>query len=430
MKTQNKIPVGKVARATKFAQTGLKLSGNVVKHYVKRVSNQRTDNAQLHEENAEDVFNLLSNLKGGALKVAQMLSMDKNMLPTAYSKKFELSQFSAPPLSGPLVLKTFKTYFGKSPSQLFDTFDMNASNAASIGQVHRASLDGKSLAVKIQYPGVRDSLKTDLLMAKPIASKLMSIPASELEMYMTEVESKLLEETDYALEFQRSVEISSVMKHHKNLVFPNYYSDLSSEKILTMDWIEGTHISEFINQNPSQEERNFYGQIIWDFYQFQIHKLKKVHADPHPGNFLITNDNKLGVLDFGCVKEIPHEFYSPYFELMLGKTIENPDEFYESLLKLDLIRSTDSEENKELLLSTFHKAIGLIIKPLTQETFDFSDNQFFEDVYNMGENMSKSSKLRKLSGRGNQHAIYVNRTYFGLYNLLHVLGAQVKTSLN
>lgn len=428
MKTQDKLPVSKVARATKFAKTGLKISGNTIKHYAKRVTNQRSDNSALHEENAEEVFGLLSNLKGGALKVAQMLSMDKNMLPAAYSKKFELSQFSAPPLSGPLVLKTFKKYLGKSPSQIFESFNMEAKNAASIGQVHQAQKDGKTLAVKIQYPGVRESLKTDLMMAKPVASKLMNVPTSELEMYMQEVEEKLLEETDYQLELKRSMEISKAMKHIDNLVFPEYYPAMSSDKILTMDWIDGIHLSEFVEQNPTQQERNYYGQILWDFYQYQIHQLRKVHADPHPGNFLITENKKIGVLDFGCVKEIPEDFYKPYFKLMLGETIHDEQKFYESLIELDLIRAADSEENKTLLLETFYKAIGLMIQPLTQPKFNFADKSFFEEVYKMGETISKSSKLRKLSGRGNQHAIYVNRTYFGLYNLLHVLEAEVKTN--
>src|SRR5690606_15624635 len=109
---------------------------------------------ELNEDNAADIYTSLSELKGSALKVAQMLSMDKNILPKAYVDKFSLSQYNAPPLSGPLIMQTFKKNFGSTPDKIFDEFDLKSTNAASIGQVHKAKLNGEKLAVKIQYPGV------------------------------------------------------------------------------------------------------------------------------------------------------------------------------------------------------------------------------------------------------------------------------------
>src|SRR6202012_5049927 len=156
-KEQNSIPTTKAQRSAKFVTTGVKIGGNYVKHYAKKLFNPEMDKTELNEDNASDIYESLSELKGSALKVAQMLSMDKNLLPQAYVDKFSQSQYNAPPLSGPLIVQTFKKYFGKTPDKIYDKFNIRSSNAASIGQVHEAELDGRKLAVKIQYPGVGDS---------------------------------------------------------------------------------------------------------------------------------------------------------------------------------------------------------------------------------------------------------------------------------
>ncbi|MBY0433694.1 MAG: AarF/ABC1/UbiB kinase family protein, partial [Cyclobacteriaceae bacterium] len=175
MKEQQSIPTTKVQRATHFITTGARIGRNYLKHYGKKLVDPTTTKDQLHEDNASDIYNSLSELKGSALKVAQMLSMDKNLLPKAYQQQFTMAQYSAPPLSYPLVVKTFQKYFEKSPTQIFDAFSHQASNAASMGQVHRATLKGKTYAVKIQYPGVSDSVKSDLKMVKPIALSMFKL---------------------------------------------------------------------------------------------------------------------------------------------------------------------------------------------------------------------------------------------------------------
>jgi predicted unusual protein kinase regulating ubiquinone biosynthesis (AarF/ABC1/UbiB family) len=229
IKEQQSIPVSKVQRAAKFISTGAKVGGNYMKHYAKKVVNPSMTNEQLHTDNATDIYNSLSQLKGSALKVAQMMSMDKNILPRAYQDKFTMAQYSAPPLSYPLVVKTFQKHFGKTPEQIYDTFTRSAVNAASIGQVHQATKDGKKLAIKIQYPGVADSVSSDLKLVRPFALRLLNMNEKELDHYMEEVEEKLLEETDYVLEVERSKEISEACSHIDNLNFPKYYNELSSE---------------------------------------------------------------------------------------------------------------------------------------------------------------------------------------------------------
>jgi len=426
MKTIDSIPTSKIQRASKLVSTGAKVGVNYLKYYGDKIVNTKEDaKNRLNKNNASDIYNGLKQLKGSALKVAQMLSMEKSILPQAYVEKFSLAQFSVPPLSPPLVIKTFKKYFGRHPNELFDTFNATSVNAASIGQVHIAEKNGKKLAVKIQYPGVAESIASDLAMVKPIAMSMFNIKGKDSDKYFKEVENKLVEETNYILEMQQSKEIALACGHISNLMFPEYYEELSSERIITMDFMKGEHLSEFTAYNTDQEKSNQLGQALWDFYMFQIHNLKKVHADPHPGNFLVNKEGKLIALDFGCMKTIPMEFYTPYFELAKPENINNQDYFVQKLYELEILRKDDSERELTFFTDMFHEMLSLFTQPFHQENFDFSDANFFGKIAELGERYSKSTDLKKMNGnRGSKHFIYINRTFFGLYNLMFDLKAQ------
>jgi predicted unusual protein kinase regulating ubiquinone biosynthesis (AarF/ABC1/UbiB family) len=432
MKEQDKIPVSKVKRAAKLVSTGAKIGGNYVKYYAKKVVGNEHAKQDLIEDNAEDIYKSLSELKGGALKMAQIISMDKGMMPAAFTEKFAQAQYSAPPLSYPLVVKTFRQNFGKSPSEIFDTFSKHATNAASIGQVHKASLNGKTFAVKIQYPGVADSVKSDLKLVKPIAMRMMGVKEKEIKQYLDEVESKLLEETDYKLELKQSIEVGSACKKMDGVFFPNYYPALSGDRILTMDWLEGMHIKEFLKTNPTQETKNLIGQRLWDLYDFQLNNLKAIHADPHPGNFLFKADGSVGVIDFGCVKRIPEEFYSKYFRLMDDRLLHNSDdELMRLFIDLDFITTEDSEEERNMFFDVFKNLMQLLTKPFRADEFYFGGDKYYNSVHEYGLELSKRKDLKKAgNARGSKHLVFVNRTYLGLYSLLNELNATIKTTVS
>ncbi|MDH3708456.1 MAG: AarF/UbiB family protein [Cyclobacteriaceae bacterium] len=428
MKEQVKIPTGKVRRATRFLATGAKVGGNYVKHYTKKVLTGDSDETDLHQSNAEDIFESLSELKGSVLKVAQMLSLDKQALPVEYLRKFSEAHYQTPPLSYPLVVRTFRQELGCSPSDFFDTFSKNAVNAASIGQVHRATKEGKTLAVKIQYPGVAQSVSSDLKMAYPIAKTLFKMNPQDLQQYMKEVEEKLLEETDYQLELERSIDLSQRCAHLDNLVFPTYYPQWSSKRIITMDWQPGCHLEEWLEKSADQETRNRIGQTLWDFYQYQIHHLRQLHADPHPGNFIVRDNGQVAVIDFGCIKELPEDFYHSYFKLLDPQQLNHPNLRESLFLELGFLHQDDEPQHREFFERTFTESIELLGRPFFQEYFDFSDSGYFEEIYEMGSELSKAPQMRNSKhGRGSRHGLYLNRTYFGLYYLLHHLGAKVQT---
>jgi len=280
------------------------------------------------------------------------------------------------------------------------------------------------LAVKIQYPGVAESIKSDLSLVKPIAIKMFNIKGKDSDKYFKEVEDKLTEETNYSLEIKQSQEIAKACGHIPNILFPTYYKEYSSNRILTMDYMQGEHLSEFAKHNTDQEKSNRLGQALWDFYMHQIHNLKKVHADPHPGNFLINENTQLVALDFGCMKAIPDEFYSPYFELANSNVINNSNLFSKKLYELEILTPNDTKEETLFFTAMFHELLSVFTLPFQQDVFDFSDSEFFGKIGDLAERYSKNTELRKFnSNRGSKHFIYMNRTFFGLYNLMFDLKA-------
>ena len=426
MKSIDRIPTSKIQRASKIVSTGLKVGVNYAKYYgQKLVIDENQAKQELNSANAEDIYDGLKELKGSALKVAQMLSMEKNILPRAYVENFSLAQFSVPPLSAPLVKKTFRRYFSKNPEDVFDRFSEQSVNAASIGQVHKAVLGEKTLAVKIQYPGVAESISSDLALVKPIAKKMFNIKGEDSNDYFLEVEHKLIEETDYTRELNQSAQMAEDCAHIPNLRFPSYYPELSCDRILTMDWMQGQHLSDWCQSPFTSEQGQNLGQTLWDFYMYQMHVLRRIHADPHPGNFLIDDQDNLMVIDFGCLKEIPEDFYGPYFELAQKENLQNPEYFERQLYALEILKPEDSPKEKEFFRSIFHEMLSLFTKPFQGEIFDFSNQEFFDQIGELGQKYANDSALKEMNGnRGSKHFIYINRTFFGLYNLMFDLKAK------
>ena len=424
---QKEIPTSKIERAMKFAKTGAKVGGNYLKHYTKKAFGSEATSEDLDKANAALVFETLGELKGSALKAAQMMSMDKHILPKAYVEQFALAQYSAPPLSLPLVVKTFQQNFGKSPLEIFDEFSKEAVHAASMGQVHKASLNGKVLAIKIQYPGVADSVESDLNMIKPIALKIMNANETEVEEHFKEIKDRLIEETDYKLELERSVLLSEKCKNLPNISFPTYYAEWCSDRVLTMDWVTGLPLKAFIATNPSQEIRNKVGQTIWNFYQYQVRVLNMFHADPHPGNFLIDANGNVTVIDFGCVKVLPTDFYESYSRLLSKEWIDDDAKLLQVFKELTLILETDNVKTVDFLFQFAAKTVRHITKPFFADSFDFGDDSFIQNIINTEEIFElKKELLKSRQARGPKDAIYLNRTYFGVYNILNELKAVIK----
>ena len=215
----------------------------------------------------------------------------------------------------------------------------------------------------------------------------------------------------------------------EGVFFPRYYPEFSGKRIITMEWLEGLHLADFLKTNPSQDTRDLVGQRLWDFYHYQIHELFKLHADPHPGNFLFRPDGTLGILDFGCVKEIPESFYRNYFGMVRRDLLAEGNEAERDILfrNMGFIYDRDSPSERRMFTELFCEMIELLARPFHSDVFDFKDETYFKQIYAMSERVQADRNVRSnKSVRGKKDAIYIDRTYFGIYHILHDLGARIQ----
>jgi predicted unusual protein kinase regulating ubiquinone biosynthesis (AarF/ABC1/UbiB family) len=412
-----------------LAGAGARVGMNYLKHYGRQAISGHADANDLQERNANEVFRTFSELKGGPLKLAQMLSIDQSLLPPAYAKQFARAQYSAPPLSYPLVVRTFRREFGKDPREVFDTFEPQAAHAASIGQVHRATRGGRTFAVKIQYPGVAESLRSDLGVVKPIALQILGLRERDVSAYFREVEARLLEETDYEKELTNATSLSAACAHLPQIRFPEYHPEFSNRRVITMDWMDGEPFDVFADGPAPQALRDTIGQVLWDFYAHQIHNLRTFHADPHPGNFLINGD-QLCVLDFGCTKSIDADFHAKQFAFLDPALETNPARLAATMESMAILLPSDTPAQRAHLMTLCQTSLELLARPFRTGEFDFGDPTFMSAIYELGEENRKNDTLRGIRGqRGSADTIYLNRTFFGLYSLLTRLRAHIKTPL-
>jgi predicted unusual protein kinase regulating ubiquinone biosynthesis (AarF/ABC1/UbiB family) len=429
LSAQESIRSHRLDRMAALAGTGARVGMNYLKHYGRQAISGHADANDLQERNANEVFRTFSELKGGPLKLAQMLSIDQSLLPPAYAKQFARAQYSAPPLSYPLVVRTFRREFGKDPREVFDTFEPQAAHAASIGQVHLATRGGRTFAVKIQYPGVAESLRSDLGVVKPIALQILGLRERDVTAYFREVETRLLEETDYEKELTNATSLSAACAHLPQIRFPEYHPEFSNRRVITMDWMDGEPFDVFADGPAPQALRDSIGQALWDFYAHQIHNLRTFHADPHPGNFLINGD-QLCVLDFGCTKSIDADFHAKQFAFLDPALETNPARLTTAMESMAILLPSDTPAQRAHLMSLCQTSLELLARPFRTGEFDFGNPTFMSAIYELGEENRKNDTLRGIRGqRGSADTIYLNRTFFGLYSLLTRLRARIKTPL-
>ena len=417
-------PSSKFERSKIIAKTGLKVGTNYAQRYLKKkVLGQNGDDKNFHKSNANEVFKEFTKLRGTALKIAQGMSMDQGFLPEEFAEVMTQAQYSVPPINKALVRTIIKRELGDYPEKIFAKFDAEAFAAASIGQVHKAELkDGRKVAVKIQYPNVRETIDSDMAVARQLAKRIIK-KGSDIDPYFNEIRDTLLEETDYINEGAQIDEFRQRFGSD-TIVIPEWIKEFSTEKVLTMTFIEGRHMGDFLKENPSQDERNHFGQLIWNFFHEEIRVGGAVHADTHPGNFLFTYDGKLGVIDFGCVKLFPEEFFRNYLKLLPTHLADDQDAIRDLYIKLDVINPTAKEQERELEYYHFAKNYGIMFsKPYRYDSFNFDNPAYDAEIRHFTKEAPLSNELR-----GSKHFLYTSRVHTGLYSILIKMGAQIDTT--
>jgi len=417
-------PSSKFDRSKIFAKTGIKVGTNYAQRYLKKkITGKESDDGAFHSENAKEVFKEFTKLRGTALKIAQGMSMDQGFLPEAFAEVMTQAQYSVPPINKALVRSIIKRELGDYPEKLFKSFDSVAFAAASIGQVHRAELkDGRKVAIKIQYPNVRETINSDMAVAKALAKRLIK-KGSDIEPYFQEIRNTLLEETDYEHEGTQIDQFRARFGSDEVLI-PEWIQEFSTGRVLCMTFIEGKHLGELLAQEPSQEERNRFGQLLWDFFHEEIRLGGYVHADTHPGNFLFTEDGKLGVIDFGCVKKFPDEFFMNYLKLLPTHLADDKEAIRDLYIKLNVINTESENQDREEEYYNFARNYGIMFsKPYKEDVFDFNDPEYDRTIRHFTKEAPLSNELR-----GSKHFLYTSRVHTGLYSILIKLGAQISTT--
>jgi len=326
---------GRTKRALQVSSLTTSVGSSYLWHTLKRpfqtAGKKEQELLDLHLKNALRIVESSRELRGAFMKLVQMLSMRSDIFPPEVVNILSVVQSSVPPMDYDLIRVQVKNELGKYPEQLFKRFDREAFAAASLGQVHRARLkSGEDVVVKIQYPGVDETVVQDLKNMKALLHVCTLITRDVLrqkfdasEIYQ-EMEERLREELDYVHEANNIALFQRLFADDEAVIIPQVYLDFSSRRVLTMEFVDGYKLQDILAPGVDQELKDWvaikYFRITWQ----QIFEFGVLHTDPHPGNYLVTYHPKLAMLDFGSVRVFPEEIRKGYHTL--AKAILERDE--------------------------------------------------------------------------------------------------------
>lgn len=284
------------------------------------------------ESHAQDLMLAFGNLKGPLMKVGQILATIPEALPPEYAKAFQELQSNAPSMGWAFVRRRMKTELGRDWHSHFSDFGKEAAAAASLGQVHKATLlNGREVACKLQYPDMKSAIDVDLRQLKIIFGIYKSYDKSiSTQQIQQELAARLYEELDYRLEAKSCRLYRNMLTDEANVHVPEVIDDLSTDRLLTSTWLEGNKILNYTD--ASLEQRNLIALNLFRAWYVPLYHYGVIHGDPHPGNYTVRDDLSLNLLDYGCIRVFRPEF------------IEGVIELYNALMHNDVKRSAAAYE--------------------------------------------------------------------------------------
>lgn len=425
---QNKIPTTKISRGAVVGKAMLKIgvaqsTGVVKRAFMSKEKKEESQN-ETHAEIAKVIIESLGTLKGISVKIAQQVALGLPFLPKEYLDEISKSFNSIPPINKALIRKIIKQELKAYPQEVFESFESEAFGAASLGQVHLATLNGEKLAVKVQYPGITKSIDSDLGVLKFALTRFAK--GGNIDHLMDEVEARLNEEVDYEIEAENTEFFYNNLKHDL-IVIPKIKEEFSTKTVLTSSFLEGDSFEKFLARNPSQEERNHYAQLIFNSFFMGLYHIQMIHADPNPGNFIFMADKKLGLIDFGCVKKLDDAFLTSFSKLHVALMDEISDEeVTQQYAAMGMIDYEEKEKMLEFYLEVIKPLDRIYIEIFHGDSYDFKENsdfskRGFETI------MEVQKKQITAVHNMNEDYIFVDRTLLGYYAMFEKMEATIDT---
>lgn len=428
-KSQEQAPATKGKRFMKLAgmsaSVASRYAGNKMKQAFQSAEQRAESATQLYENVGNDIADTLGELKGAVMKVGQIASQAKDLLPDEVSDALTKLQKEAPPMPYGVIAEQIEKNLGKDPQTLFARFDREPFAAASIGQVHRAQThEGQEVVVKIQYPGVRESVDSDMAHLKFAlrASRLMKVKKAVADAYFAEIRERLMEELDYVNEAANlNIFREFHSKHDPKLVIPEVVDEFSSHEILTLSYEPGDHLDEVKDKGYSEAAITEIGQRIFQIMGREIFELKAVHGDPHPGNFAFRPDGSVVMYDFGCIKKLDPHIVKHYRDIVEAGLAGDYDKLDQALIAIGgrIAKGPKVEDEyyelwREIFLRPF----------MSDEPFDFAMATMHEDVVkNLPGVMKRMESFQPVV-----ETAFIDRAVGGHYNTMRSLGVKANFS--
>ncbi|MGW4490072.1 ABC1 kinase family protein [Amycolatopsis sp. NPDC004368] len=421
---ENALPRRGAARTAKLASIPLGIAGRAVGGWGKRLAGQSAEqvSATLSAKAAEQLFEVLGTLKGGAMKFGQALSVFEAAVPDDMAKPYREAltklQSAAPPMSAQQTRRVLAQQLGRSWEGRFKHFDDVPAASASIGQVHRATWhDGREVAVKVQYPGADEALRSDLRQLQRFSRLFQAfVPGTDVKPLMAELADRMDEELDYLNEADNQRAFVKAFEGDPEFLIPRVVA--SAPKVVITEWATGTPLSKVI-AGGDQETRDLAGRLLMEFHYSSPARAHLLHSDPHPGNFMITDDGRLCVLDFGGVAKLPNGIPRHLGE-MTRLALDGESADLMRLLRENHFVRTDSDLAADEVLTY----LAPFVEPLATPTFHFTRRWMQKQAGRVGDTRGSDFRVGRSLNLPPEY-LMIHRVTAGSTGILCQLDAEV-----
>lgn len=379
--------------------------------------------AQLTAKTADQLFTVLGQLKGGAMKFGQALSVFEAAVPSEMAEPYREAltklQAEAPPMETKTTHRVLAEQLGSGWIRRFADFEEEPAAAASIGQVHRAVWhDGRMVAVKVQYPGADEALRSDLRQLRRFSRLFQVIvPGAEVKPLLDELTERMTEELDYRREADSQRGFARAFADDERIVIPKVVA--SAPKVVVTEWVDGRPLASIINEGAGSV-RDHAGRLLAEFHFSAPSRAGLLHCDPHPGNYMLTEDDRLCVVDFGAVTELP-DGLPPTLGRMTRLALEgNQDELLEVLRREHIVRP-DTEVDAKSVLAYF----APFTEPLREESFRFTRRWMRRQAVRVGDLRGQDFRTGRSLNLPPQY-LMIDRVTMGTTGILCQLNARLK----